>query len=256
MTEPVIEIHSLVYSYFKRYWWQLSSIANQVPCEGTPVPHIRCVASVSPDDPFKDWQDKTKAAFTGKIDYKQHDWTDSETFARRGWVRDYFLQNSTAEWIIYNDADVAYDPQFFAHLSKFLQGWAGDPRPVGTWRNTMGFKEGYEIIDTEDYIAPVVDPTGKLAGICNKKSKGGKICAAGFFQLIHVPSVRKLGVTYTDGAYDNDIFKARYNTPSDIVFRKKVGGFRAFQQCKPSYHINHYRKGDECHIDWTKPFLH
>lgn len=250
-----ILLHSYIYAYYKRYFWQLSSLLEQIPCDGSPVPDIKIVCSVHKDDPYFEWTEIIKETFGDKLNFQFDVWEDEKTFARRGWVRDKWLKACDTEWLIFNDGDMTYDPQFFAHLATVLPANKGKTQVIGTPRYTMSIEDGYKLVDSETYDKPIANAAEKCKVLSPTMSNSGNICGAGFFQCVDAKAVQALGINYVDGKHDTSVFSGVYRTVSDKVFRYKVKGYTKFRHAKPSYHINHKRKSDEG-MDSTRPILH
>ncbi len=281
-----ILVASYVYSYQKRYWWQLSSLVAQTPYQGFPVPCIHALASVCEEDPYLSYSDLMLDAFPWTDTYQPKcagwhgvtldRWLNKIAYGRRGLVRNkqlhIALYESEADWLLFNDADMVYHPNFFSHLGNLLatgqhEGvpYAECSKVLATYRDTMSFEDGYKVIDSELYDGcPIVNPYGKVQSLAKVyPASHHKISGAGFFQLVNVPLLRKrIREEPSLGVYvplsrglrcDADIFTpgASICTKSDIVFRKRLGGIVPIP-CLPQIHINHYRPHDKGY----KPCLH
>lgn len=202
-----------------------------------------------------DWCDVIDSSFKGKLDFEWDVWDNYNTFARRGWVRDTWLQKADTDWLIFNDGDMVYDPRFFAHLSGWLPKHKGKTSVVGTARYTMPIEEGYKLVDSVSYDKPIENPADKCKLVSPTLSNGGHICGAGFFQCVDRAAVQALGIKYVEGRQDTSVFGGVYKTVSDKTFRYKVGGYLKLRQAMPSYHINHHRRGGT-ELDPNRPILH
>lgn len=255
MSKPTILIHTYNYGYYKRMFWQLSSLLDQVAYNEFEAPYIKYVCSVHKDDPYIEWMDIIKEVFANKIDLHFDVWDDTNIFSRRGWVRSKWLKECDKEWLIFNDSDMVYDPQYFAHLSTYFPIHKGKTPVIGVPRFTMTEQDGYGLIASAQYDAPIKDSAAKCQALSPTMSNGGNVCGAGYFQCVDAKAVQALGINYVDGRCDTSVFGGTYKTVSDKAFRYKVKGYVKFRQAKPSYHINHHRKGD-AGVDPVRPILH
>lgn len=253
-----ISIHALCYKFQKRAWWQMSSLAAQVPFEGHPVPDFRYVLSTSQDDPYiglQNWNDRVAAAFpTLQIDRQV--WLGGDTrYGERGHVRTYNLLHEDREFLLFVDADQVYHKHFMARVGIAAEKHRGDHRVLATPRLSMSFEDGYALADGEKYAAAIPDPWELIRsrGIKTWKSAHGRICGAGFFQLIDVAAVRKYmmerwgSVCYVPPGYsrDTNILTASTNKMrSDRNFRMNVGGIVEAPELFEQIHLNHFRHQD------------
>lgn len=271
-----IEIFAMVYGYQKRYWWQLSSLIQQIPLDATEVPNIKTTADISARDKWGGWNDCLLDIFdpvppsvTAPSDlripdwfqHKQHKWPadtspERDPFAKRCHIRSRnirrCLSDRWADWIIFVDADMVYHPQFFARLSQLLAGREDEQRVFATWRDTMSFVDGYNVVNSAAYDGPIERAYDRvLAQASIYPAANHRISGAGFFQAVSTKALRRLvdrDVGYLDYVgrdRDNNTLCDTHITRSDRGFRNRLGGIVPLVECLPQVHLNHYRKSDD-----------
>jgi hypothetical protein len=245
------------YRFQRRCWWQASSLNEQIRLITTATatghiepPKIKYVMSSHESDPYLvEWTPKFASAFPN-IEVVQQVWSSDE-FGLRGHIRTRNLLEETAEFILFVDGDMIYEPAYFAKMIARMEALRGDHRVVAAPRLCTEFEDGYHIIDRDIYGSPVVD--GYAFVESNYKLRPTRTSGAGFFQLIHVPSVREYmlktygSVWYAppQGGRDINILKVMdHRTRSDRAFRIAVGGIIAAPELINQIHLNHYRAKD------------
>jgi len=250
MTEPLIAIHAMVYKFQKRAWWQMSSLAQQEPLGDAGVPAFRYCISTHTQDPHA--QDLQRRSALLPYAVSSNFW-NSDSFGERGHIRTSNLLNETAEFILFVDADMVYHKHFMAKLGLAAEKHRGQHKVLAAPRQSMSFEDGYALVDAADYsqVIPTTWDTAKT-----KKtwwSAHGRISGAGFFQLVHLPSLREyLQKTYGEVCYvgkgyhrdTNLLTRGGYLTPSDRNFRLNAGGIIAAPELGDALHINHWRHND------------
>lgn len=257
-----IAIHAVVYRFQKRAWWQLSSLAEQRGTSDYDVPRFVYHVSTVSTDPYADEFQRATSCFPFEI--RHHCWSESE-FTQRGLIRTQNLRQETEEFLLFVDADMVYHPTFFARLvpSLHMMRDAGDHRVWSVPRLTMSPDDGYRLSEQAHFDAPIRDAWNQAASVPSKRwSYHGRISGAGYFQLIHVPSVRDYmrrvhgDVYYVRPHSHHDthiITGSTYVTRSDRVFRINVGGVVPIRELGDSIHINHWRRHDP---QWNPNFQH
>jgi hypothetical protein len=214
---------------------------------------LKYVISVTERDPFlEEW--KHKFQMHGAV---LDTWgRDNDNFGRRGHIRTKILRECDTEWLCFVDADMIYGPEFFPTLIDKLPSLAGDHRCYAAGRMSMGFDEGYKVVDSVRYETLIDNPFEVARTVAGKTwlAAGGRASGAGFFQLVHVPSVREYMLTKYGSVYyvaeghncDNNTFQTNHITRSDRAFRVAIGGVVPITGLPPTQlHINHYRKQEE-----------
>ena len=258
MSGPNLAIYSMVLGFQRRYWWQLSSLAQQTAEGDRPVPNIRAVADVSRRDPHWAWNEQLAKTFSTRIDFSQIEWdAEDERYGRRGHIRSadlkHALDDGWADWILFNDCDMVYEPRYFSRLMQLVQGLEDEHRVFATHRHSMAFEDGYSLINSFNYQGEVPAAFGRASTLTTWPAARGRISGAGFFQLISVRALRRLiekDPGYLDYVPDNwnrdhNTFERNHITHSDRKFRSRLGGIYPLPECLTQLHLNHYRKNDE-----------
>lgn len=186
-----LDVHVMVYGFQKRAWWQLSSLCEQVPSGTLKVPKIRYIVSTHASDPYGHWN----RGFLKKFPVVQvvvEEWPEGNLdYGRRGHIRTHNLRTTESEFLLYADADVVYHPEFMARLGKHLEELRGDPRVLAAPRLSMAFEAGYNLVNLVEYKELIPDAWRRTEQVKTWPAAHARISGAGFFQAIHVPSVRK-----------------------------------------------------------------
>lgn len=245
-------------SWHRRQHWQLSSLLQQ---RGD-VPAIRVLTHSHVSDPYNEIAEKMKYIFIGKgLDVTRCMWDteedDREGFSYRSNVRTWDYQNlpDDCEWLLFTDPDMVFHPDFFATLQENIDKMTTWDKCIAICREMCDVPPS--VLDAESYDAPIEDAADKIrvwntnAKRVDAKGARPSSLGVGFFQLLHIPRIKELGIThYGTPNADKNIFhpkRKHYRTFSDKSVRKAFGvlGTRLL---KPVYHIGHSkeRKPDEC----------
>jgi glycosyltransferase involved in cell wall biosynthesis len=165
-----------------------------------------------------------------------------EEVSNRAIARNRQATATQADWILFADSDMVYDPYFFDDLQKQLQDDLKDVKLVmGAHRHSLNNKFCIEYFEKDKTLYPTEIP--EVASIASKwpvKWIAGAGVAPGFFQLANVKVVKeKAGGLITGRTKDH--WRA---TRGDRAFRVRLGGRQAINT-KPQYHLNHDRGGPE-----------
>lgn len=240
----------MVYKFQKRAWWQMSSLAQQEPLGDAAVPSFKYFISTHCGDPYA--EDLQRHAGLLPYPVTSRYW-NSDTFGERGHIRTTNLREETSEFILFVDADMVYHKHFMAKLGIAAARHRGQHKVLAAPRQSMAFEDGYDLVNQASYsrVIPGAWDTAKA-----KKtwwSAHGRICGAGFFQLVHLPTIREYlqktygEVCYVNKGYHRDInllTRRGYLTPSDRSFRLNAGGIIAAPELGDALHINHWRHND------------
>lgn len=259
MTKGRILITCQSYGWFKRHYWQLSSILEQVG----DIPPIRIRIHTWYLDPFlKLGQDMIVKFRALGLDIEQLKWDsdteDEEGFAYRSNIRTWDYNNlpDDCEWLLFTDPDMVYHPQFFETFKINIDKMSTFEKCIAICREMCEVPD--KVIDAENYNEPIKDVIEKIKGynqnpkrIDTKKASPSSL-GVGFFQLLHIPRIKELGITnYGTINADKNIHhpkRSHFRTFSDKSVRKTFGilGTRLF---RPVYHLNHSKKRDinECY---------
>jgi hypothetical protein len=240
MSKPSIDLSICVYKFQKRLRWVLSSLNQQVnnPFDMT----IRLATHSS--DPYKAMHEEMVKTFPN-LKIVINEYTD-DSFNSRGLTRTNDIKACTSEWILFLDGDNVFHPTFFDKLYSALKDTTSEVRTqcISVPRLTMLAKTGYKLIDSVD-TKEIANAYNEALSVKTHLSFKGRVNAAGFFQLAHVPTMKQMGITsYVNGSHDTPVFDkgTRYSPKSDIVFRKKFTGIYAIRELPLLIHINHYRR--------------
>jgi hypothetical protein len=228
----------------------MSSINQQV--NNSLKLHIKVASHIS--DPFKHELNKMLTTFPN-LDLQINEYIDKR-FNIRGETRTDNIKNCTSDWLLFLDGDNLFHPQFFNNLNTFLieADITTKKKVISVPRLTMASKEGYKLVDnnTTDEVS---DAYSKAVAVKTYPSFRMRTSGAGYFQLVHVPTMLLMGITkYVNRSYDTQILNKniRFRTKSDIVFRKKFDGIHAITDLPPIIHLNHYRRTLDKEYDFDK----
>jgi len=164
-----------------------------------------------------------------------------EQVHNRAIARNLQVKNTEADWILFADCDMVYDPLFFEDLQKQLRtDLRNETRVMGADRVSLNIPFCIKYFEEDKTQYPCNVPN--VAEITEKwpvRWVTGKGTAPGNFQLAKVSIVRARGNVYT--YRQSDVW--RY-TKSDRHFRCNMGG-RVGINTKKQYHLNHDRGGPE-----------
>jgi hypothetical protein len=230
-----------IFKFEKRFKWVVSSLNQQIdnPCKL----HIKVAAHKTLDN-FKYILDEMPKTFP-KLDISITEYDDSR-FEARGQTRTDQIKNCTSEWILFLDGDNVFDPQFFSKLYPLLKTATPDmkQRVISVPRLTMSASDGYHLIKS-DNGNEIKDAYKKAAAVNTHLSVRGRISGAGYFQLVHVPTMRSMGIdSYVNGSYDTPILDkdVLFSTRSDVVFRHRFKSVVPIRELPLLVHLNHYRR--------------
>ncbi|MEK6832816.1 MAG: hypothetical protein AABY32_02120 [Nanoarchaeota archaeon] len=237
-----IEIHTMLYGFQKRFWWQLSSLIEQEN-----GPKLSYVISLHNKDPWFSWNEKIINTFSRYISINSIIW-DDDMFGIRGQVRNKSMLSCKSSWIVFNDADMIYPKDFF---NKFWVGLGRIPdehRVIGTGRKTvLKVEDADKLIESEKYDLPINNSFNKCSNLILRNITGAY--GVGFFQCVNVENYRKYQAENgRDGSYvgeykrDWSILsdKPHTRTNSDRCFRIRAGGAIAIPDIF-AIHLQHFR---------------
>jgi hypothetical protein len=173
----------------------------------------------------------------------------------RGFTRTQHIKNTKAEWLLFLDADCVFHPTFIDKLLHRINRTTEVDRDklFSVPRLTMSQRSGYSLVDSVDYTNIIPNAYETCDKVPDKfPSNKGFIAGAGYFQLVHVPTLRKMGInSYVDGNYDNPMFKTdiRSHMKSDVIFRRKLKGVYKMNDLPPLIHIQHKRRCRDSDFD-------
>jgi hypothetical protein len=246
----MIELCTYVYKFQRRYWLVLSSLAQQTNM------NFHVTTDLYVDDPFKNMTADIKRIFTPKLSMTFNEYP-KEKIQFRGYTRTQCIRNTKAEWLLFLDADDVFHPTFMDCLIRKIQRTTEMDRNklFSVPRLTMTKEQGQALVDS----VPYTDVISNAYDICDQvpgkfPSNKGYVAGAGYFQLVHVPTLRKIGInSYVDGNYDNPMFKTdiRSHMKSDVIFRRKLKGVYKMYDLPPLIHIQHKRRIRDTDFDFN-----
>lgn len=246
----MIELCTYVYKFQKRYSWVLSSLVQQT------FKNFTVTTDIYDQDPFKNLTDDIKRIYSPHLTMKFNEYNQQQ-IQYRGYTRTQNIKNTTAEWILFLDADDVFHPTFFEQLDSKLKTLSDSDKQklISIPRFTMGVDDGYKLVNSVSYNDIISDAFNRCFVVKSKKlSNFGHVAGAGYFQLIHMPSLRAKGInSYVDGNYDNPMLNTSIKSKmrSDVVFRQKVGGKVAIKDLPPIIHIQHRRRCRDKEFDFN-----
>lgn len=239
-----------VFKFEKRFRWVVSSLNQQI---NNPFNmHIKVAAHKTLDN-FKYILDEMPTTFP-KLDISITEYDDAR-FQARGQTRTDQIKNCTSEWILFLDGDNVFDPQFFSKLYPLLKTLTDDAkyRVISVPRLTMSADDGYNLIKS-DSNNEIQNAYTKAAAVKTWLSFRGRVSGAGYFQLVHVPTMRSMGIdSYVNGSYDTPILdkEVLFSTRSDVVFRHRFKSVIPIRELPLLVHLNHYRRKIDTEYDFN-----
>ena len=239
--EPVkdkltIEICIHCYNYQHRLCWMLSSICQQ---KGD-VPNIIVNISHSPNNGNPTTEEVCKFFREQGLNIKETLVTEKEA-SNRAIARNKQVANTVADWILFADSDMVYDPELFADLQQQLKtNLRTETRVMGGDRHSMDVDHCTKFFENDQTKYPcVISNVAEVVSGWPIKWVTGKNTVPGNFQLANVKAIQIIG----DGKYTGRTGDVWRRTKSDRAFRCSLG--RAGINIKKQFHLNHDRQGPE-----------
>lgn len=240
MSDPnhkiTIEICIHCFRYQRRLCWMLSSILQQkgnLPNIVVNISHTDNDGTPTTEEVCKFFRDKGLNIKETKI--------PQEKIHNRAVARNIQIKQTMADYILFADSDMVYDPSFFEDLINQLKTNLKDEnRVMGADRFSLNdnFCIKYFEQDKNIYPCEILD-AALISSKFPVKWISGRHVAAGNFQLANVKFVKEKGSIYS--GRQRDVWRA---TISDRQFRKRMGG-RVPIKTKNMYHLNHDRGGPD-----------
>ena len=231
-----IEICIHCYNYQHRLCWMLSSILQQ---EGE-IPNIVIDISHSENQGSPTTESVCNFFREQGLNINETMMTEKEV-SNRAIARNRQVKGTEADFMLFADSDLVYDPYFFEDLANQLRTNLKDVTLVmGADRHSLSdqFCIKYFEEDKREYPC-IVKNVAKISSDFPVKWISGRRIAPGFFQLASVESINDHGGIYCGRQRDH-----WRGTRSDRGFRCHLGG-RVSINTKPQYHLNHDRGGPE-----------
>ena len=174
---------------------------------------------------------------------------DMDVIQYRGLARNVQLEASTADWILFSDADMVFDPWLFRDLIYDLEGPLRNERRVISARRISldkdHCKQWFNTMDPFRYPCEVPAAAFRVSNW--PVYQISRNCGAGYFQLVNRQYILDRFGWYVYPAANNDRpWKKGQKAASDIQFRRMVGGVKKINT-RPMYHLNHERDKEEGH---------
>jgi hypothetical protein len=165
--------------------------------------------------------------------------------------RDMRAGATEADWILFADSDMVYDPMFFDDLKKKLESddYKDETKVLGADRHSLDIPFCIKFFeeDTREYPCEI-ENVAQIPKDWPKKWIRGRNVAAGYFQLARVEAIKEKGDVQEDGTklgrYCHRLRDVWRRTKSDRQFRVHMGGRRPIRVL-PQYHLNHDRGGPD-----------
>jgi hypothetical protein len=157
-------------------------------------------------------------------------------FMDRSYFRNDRTKHTKSDWILFADADMVYDDEFFFDISKKLKIpiYANSNKVLGADRHSLDIEFCEQYIKSQKYnMEPIFlsHPCKILKEFPLRDKPGGGGRAPGYFQLVNGEVARSLGKYCTK---HNGFF-------ADKAIRRMLGGVIKIEDTRPQYHLNHYR---------------
>jgi len=248
-----IEICTQSYSWFKRQWWQLSSIHNQLQPDKHEIVYAMNLFAA---DPYYDMAiDMAKLFSQPGLEIKLKMWNDEQIYGYRGNIRnsDWSRVDNDTDWLIYLDPDIVLSHDWLDRWARWVEKDDHRGRVISLQRHMVPREIADAAVAAEQYDRPITDIERKL-GVEHVRGRGSTV-GAGYFQALHWPTAREQNVSsYCESHYDYFMFdtaknKGRmYRTFSEKAIRKLLGVKRV-HRLGAIYHMEHVRREDP---DWLQ----
>jgi len=232
-----IEVVIHCYNYQRRLNWMLCSILQQ---KGD-LPNIEVSVSYLPNNgnPTTEkvldfFEEKGLKIIRVPLEKGQE--------SNRAIPRSIRTEKTDADWLLFADCDLVYDPLFFDDLKKKLEDdkYKNVEIVMGADRHSLDIPFCIKYFEEDNREYPcIIDNISKITEEWPKMKSGGGGIAAGYFQLASVKVIRQKNIIYSGTKGD---FWRR--TKSDREFRCRMGGRMAIPVLG-IYHLNHDRGGPD-----------
>lgn len=228
----------------KRLCWMLSSVLQQ---KGN-FPYI--VFNVAyPKNNGNPTTEEVCEFFKNKgVNIKETVYDNEISMQKRGLVRNRQLKETDADWILFADTDMVYDPLFFASIREQLETTLkNETKCICARRVSLDkqhCKDFFNKLDDNKYPCVIENSADIVSNW--PVYRIARATGAGYFQLANVKNLKD---NY-NGFYvnpercrDKPEVEAYHKTRSDIQFRKMIGG-RTKISTPCQYHLNHERDNE------------
>ena len=239
-----IQINTLCFQYWRRFFFCLSSLVEQI--EPKPEISIRINTCLS-NDKYGYMQRGTHRIFSKLLDLQWIDWKPDSGYDIRENIRNRDLAeiNNDSDLMLWIDPDQIIDPCHFNYLFNRSNQLIQSKKVMSIARRDIPFDESNGIIKHYSYRRPVnncLNIALNSNSCCNRRTIG-----AGYYQLVSVKTLKENSITkYSEYAPDRSMWttsRVRFKTWSDIWFRGKLGVCK-LKKCPQVYHLDHLRGND------------
>lgn len=232
-----IEVNIHCFNYQRRMCWMLSSILQQ---QGN-IPEIVVSISYLPNTGNPTTENCIDFFSKQGLNIINLPVNRGEE-SNRAIARNLRAKNTKADWMLFADADMVYDPQFFTILKNKLESdiYKNEKKVIGASRHSLDIKycTDYFNNDTRNYPCVIPDVALEVSKWPVWYIRGKRI-APGYFQLASSQAIKEKG-----GIYSKINIDCWRNCRTDRVFRSHMGG-KVGIDLPPQYHLNHDRFGPE-----------
>lgn len=224
------------YSWFKRQWWQLSSIVEQKDSSNLTLPEVVYRIHLFKQDPNIEFARKMISIFDKFINFDIIEWANKEKFSSRSNTRNIdILSSYNYDGVLFLDPDIILHSELLAKLSYYK-----DTEHLITC-GRKNIPNSIKLVNQESYIEPIRDLYNKIND--RESSPILSKLGAGFFQFASVVALNKFNITnYCSEPIDRSIFNtAKFLTHSEVVFRKKFGHVKFGDMLTRVWHMEHTR---------------
>ena len=232
-----LEICIHCHNYQKRLCWMLSSILQQ---QGE-KPDILVSISYLPNSGNPTTESVIKLFREKGLDILDIPLTAGQE-SNRAIPRNIRAKETKADWILFADSDLVYEPLFFEDVRRQLESdkFKNETRVIGADRYSLQIPFCVKFFEEDKREYPcVIKNVADIPKDWPVQWKHGSGTCAGYFQLANTAAIKNKGGVYS--GRKSDVWRA---TRSDRQFRVHMGG-RVPMDVLKLFHLNHDRGGPE-----------
>jgi len=227
-----IEICTVCYNFQRRWTMQLASLVQQIEPPDLLINIAYVKGNGNPDV-------ETVVKFYEQKGLRFKLTPYDESLRKRGFIRNLQVENSTEDWIYFNDCDLVYGPYYFNYVEKYLDpefdGVRGF-RPVAhtSVESANSFLENFEM-----YVKSVY----KVVSSFEIERISKRNVVHGGSQLVRRQQIFDCcNGYYVDPKSFKRDFSMGFNlTRSDKYFRKRFSKKKIINGAPLTFHVGHYR---------------
>jgi len=238
-----IQINTLCFQYWRRFFWCLSSIVEQI----RPIPDIKIRVNTCLEmDSYKNIQRGTEKIFRNLLDIELVDWKRGDGFDVRENVRNKDILNigKDVDYVLWLDPDQIIHPSHFNFLLNQLPEFDKQNRILSLIRRDISEQNSTKLIEGYKYRKPIENCLSKIEAFPKYKTRG--VLGIGYYQLVSTRLLKERNITvYSDYKKDRGMWNKTmdyiFKTTSDMAFRKKIGVVKIVGT-PGVYHLDHVRR--------------